>query len=369
MTYSFLLADLGTGGSERVSILLARVLKRHGHQVRFVCLCGGEDEISEWIKPEFELDILGARRILTALPKLTRYLRKHRDTIMFSSCEYVSLLALIAGRRMGIPVVVRLPNMPSNHLYSGYTEFKWNVIRWLNKRLLPWAKTIVAQTDAMRDEAMARYGLPGNKVVTINNPVDKEAIIAASENHANPFTEEGIQFLTVSNITYSKGIDVLLNAFSMVREQLPEAHLTILGRIGSDYAKEMADSVSPSDGVRFMGFTPNPYPYMRYCDVFVLPSRMEGFPNVVLEAMCFDKPVAATRCVPIISEIVKEGVNGHTCQPEDTAALSQCMAEAARLNNIHNTYSLFDEQKFCQVMELPAKSKPIPAHSAAMAQA
>ena len=70
MNYSFLLADLGTGGAERVSILMARILKRHGHSVRFVCLCGGKDEISQWIRPEFELDILGAKRTLTALPSL-----------------------------------------------------------------------------------------------------------------------------------------------------------------------------------------------------------------------------------------------------------------------------------------------------------
>ena len=92
MIYTSLLADLGTGGAERVSILMARVLKHHGHTVKFVCLCGGEDEISQWIRPEFELEILGARRTLTALPSLKNYLRSHRDTILFSSCEYVPLL-------------------------------------------------------------------------------------------------------------------------------------------------------------------------------------------------------------------------------------------------------------------------------------
>ena len=351
MTYSFLLADLGTGGSERVSILMARVLQRHGHQVRFVCLCEGEDEISEWIKPEFEFDILGARRILTALPSLLKYLRSHKDTIMFSSCEYVSLIALIAGRRLGIPVVVRLPNMPSNYLYKGFTEFKWKVIRWFNKRLLPWAKVIIAQTDSMRDEAIARYSLPANKVVTINNPVDKEAILLASEDNDNPFSEGNIQFLAVSNILYSKGIDVLIDSFALVKEKLPAAHLTILGRTTSDYAKEITNRILPSDGVSFLGFKSNPYPYMRHCDVFVLSSRMEGFPNVVLEAMCFNKPIAATTCVPIISKIVTDGVNGFTCQPDDAPALAKCMVESANLHGIQNTYSLFDEHLFCQTME------------------
>ena len=351
MTYTFLLADLGTGGAERVSILLARVLKRRGHSVRFVCLCGGKDEISQWIRPEFELDILGAKRTLTALPSLKNYISSHRDTILFSSCEYVSLLALIAGRRSGIPVVVRLPNMPSNHLYRGFTEFKWNVIRWLNKRLLPKAKTIIAQTEAMRQEALKRYHLAEDKVVTINNPVDKEMVLTSAEHHDNPFTEGRIQFLAVGNILYSKGIDVLIEAFAQVRKQMPEAHLTILGRTNSDYAKEIISQVSPSDGISFEGFKANPYPYMRHCNVFVLSSRMEGFPNVVLEAMCFNKPIASTTCVPIINQIISDGVNGYTCLPEDAKGLASCMTKAARLKNIHNTYNLFDEQRFCKVME------------------
>ncbi len=351
MTYTFLLADLGTGGAERVSILMARVLRRHGHAVRFVCLCGGEDEISQWIRPEFELDILGAKRTLTALPHLKRYLRAHRDTILFSSCEYVSLLALHATRSMGIPVIVRLPNMPSNHLYTGFTEFKWNIIRWLNRCLLPRAKAVIAQTEAMRQEAMEKYRLAADKVVTINNPVDKETILASAAHHDNPFTEGQTQFLAVSNITYSKGIDVLVKAFALVRKEMPNAHLTILGRTSSDYAKEIISQVSPSDGISFRGFQANPYPYMRHCDVFVLSSRMEGLPNVVLEAMCFDKPIAATTCVPIISQVVRDGINGYTCQPEDEAGLATCMTEASRLDGIHNAYDLFDEQHFCKVME------------------
>ena len=203
----------------------------------------------------------------------------------------------------------------------------------------------------MRQEAMERYHLAENKVVTINNPIDREMVLSSAEHHDNPFTEGEIQFLAVNNITYSKGIDVLIKAFALVRKQIPKAHLTILGRTNSDYAKEITNQVSPSDGISFMGFKANPYPYMRYCDVFVLSSRMEGLPNVVLEAMCFDKPIAATTCVPIISQIIRDGSNGYTCKPEDASGLATCMMESVRLKNIHNTYDLFDEQHFCETME------------------
>ena len=88
---------------------------------------------------------------------------------------------------------------------------------------------------------------------------------------------------------------------------------------------------------------------MAHCDVFVLPSRMEGFPNVLLEAMCLNKPVVATTCLPVIQQIVKDGVNGYVCPEEDAEKMASSMTKALDLKDIHNTYSLFDRQKLTKV--------------------
>ena len=350
MTWHFLLTDLRAGGSERVSVTLARILRRRGMDVRFVCLGGGEGEIREWVTPEFELDVLGTRRTLTALPALMRLMRQRKgDAVMFSSREQVSLVALIAGRRLGIPVVVRLPNMPSNQLYRGFTGLKWRVIRWLNRRLLPHASLVIAQTDAMRSEAIDYYRLQPDRVATVFNPIDKATVVAAAEGRPSPFGSGGPQYVAVCNVSYAKGVDILLHAFRQVRSTLPSAHLTIVGRTGTDYAEALV--ASAGEGVTFTGFIANPYPYMRHCDVFVLPSRMEGFPNVVLEAMCFDKPVAATTCVPVIDKVVTPGTNGYTCPPGDAGALAGSMLAAARLTGIHNQYTLFDEEQLIHLLQ------------------
>ncbi len=350
MTWHFLLTDLRAGGSERVSVTLARILRRRGMDVRFVCLGGGEGEIKEWVTPEFELDVLGTSRTLTALPALVRLMRERKgDAVMFSSREQVSLVAIMAGRRLGIPVVVRLPNMPSNHLYSGFTGLKWRVIRWLNKRLLPKASLVIAQTDAMRSEAISHYHLQPERVVTVFNPIDKATVVAAAKGHPSPFGNGSPQFLAVCNVSYAKGVDILLQAFHTVRQTLPQAHLTIVGRTNTDYAKTL--EASAGEGVTFTGFTANPYPYMQHCDVFVLSSRMEGFPNVVLEGMCFDKPVAATTCVPVIDDIIVPGGNGYTCPPGDANALADSMLAASKLTGIHNRYTLFDEERLMQLLQ------------------
>ena len=65
---------------------------------------------------------------------------------------------------------------------------------------------------------------------------------------------------------------------------------------------------------------------------------------MVLEAMCFNKPVASTTCVDVINEIIQSGVNGYTCGIEDAEALANAMVKATQLKNIHNQYDLFDQQ-------------------------
>ena len=352
MTYYFLLPDLSAGGAERVSITMARLLRREGRDVRFLCLGSGDGEMRSWIVPEFQLEALGCKRVLSAIPSLCKFLHGHKDVVLFSSREHVSIAALIAGKLAKVPVIVRMPNMPSNRLHKGLGALKWNVIRFVNRRLIPNARTIISQTDTMREEVKAFYRLPDNKVVTIYNPVDKEHVCSEAEQKANPFDTHKPQFLCVGNIAHSKGIDILLQAFAKVHQMMPDACLSIIGRHNTEYANQLRQSVKDDTSIRFLGFIQNPYPYMKHCDVFILPSRMEGFPNVLLEAMCFNKPVAATTCVPIIEKLIQEGENGYYCPTENVEALAECMMKATQLHNISNQYELFQKDRLLQTFPL-----------------
>ena len=71
---------------------------------------------------------------------------------------------------------------------------------------------------------------------------------------------------------------------------------------------------------------------------------MEGFPNVVLEAQCFNRPVASTTCVAVVKDIIQPGKNGYYCDIDDAQALAECMINAANLKDIRNIYNLFDKE-------------------------
>lgn len=349
MKIYFLFPDLSAGGAERVTITIARILKKQGFDVEFLNLGYYFGDMVTWIEPEFKITNFGYNRVLSAIPALKKFMKAHRECLYFSSREHVNIVGLLAAKYAKVSMIVRIPNMPKNNLTKGITSFKMRIIKAINQWLLPSAKMIIAQNEEMRKQLLEFYSLPEDKVVAINNPVDKDYVLASAEGSENPFDSSETNFLNVCNIAYSKGIDVLIDAWDKVKAVIPNAHMYVAGRNNSEYAQQMMEIVKDRTDFNFLGFQSNPYPYLKHCDVFVLPSRMEGFPNVVLEAMCFNRPVASTTCVAIVKDIIREGQNGYYCDIENADTLADCMIKASQLKDINNNYNLFDLEKLLNV--------------------
>lgn len=297
-----------------------------------------------WIEPEFKMTCFDCKRVLDAIPKMISFMKSHPDTIYFSSREHVSITGMLASKIAKRSIVVRIPNMPKNNLTRGLYGLKMKIIKIINQWLLKSAKIIIAQNEEMRNQLLEYYNLPENQVVAINNPIDADFVRSSANDSKNPFDESETNFLTVCNVAYSKGIDILEEAWPKVKESIPSAHMYVVGRNTSEYAKDLTRKAESLKDFTFLGFQSNPYIFLKHCDVFVLPSRMEGFPNVVLEAQCFNRPVVSTTCVSVIKDIIQEGKNGYYCNIEDSDNLSDIMIKAAELKNIDNKYNMFDKE-------------------------
>ena len=344
MNIYFLLPDLSAGGAERVSITIARLLHKEGYNVEFVNFGYHKGEMLNWIEPEFKMTCFECKRVLSALPKMIAFMKSHPDGVYFSSREHVSIIGILASKIAKRPIVVRIPNMPKNNLAGGLSGIKMKIIKIINQWLLKSAKIIIAQNLEMRDQLLEYYNLPKDKVVAINNPIDIDYVKNSAKDTKNPFIESEINFLSVCNIAYSKGIDILEEAWPKVKALIPNAHMHIVGRNTSEYAKDLIRKAENLKDFTFLGFQSNPYKFLKHCDVFVLSSRMEGFPNVVLEAQCFNRPIASTTCVAVIKDIIQEGKNGYYCKIESPDDLADTMTKAAELKNIENKYKLFDKE-------------------------
>jgi glycosyltransferase involved in cell wall biosynthesis len=130
-------------------------------------------------------------------------------------------------------------------------------------------------------------------------------------------------------ISEEKGQDVLVRAFKNVIEKNNLFRLNILGAIGNlkyyDKLKEIIHDLNLSEYIKFLGFKTNPYPYYKYADLLVLPSRWEGLPNVVLEALYLQTPVIVTNCIPYFQKLLKKDSNGYIVDVDDSDGMAEAI--------------------------------------------
>lgn len=170
-----------------------------------------------------------------------------------------------------------------------------------------------------------------NKIIVINNPLDLKFINSKMNINMNIFKNKSkIQLLSVGRLEHQKGYDLLISMFV----KLPENYnLTILGEEvchgNKDKLIAYSKKLGVSERIIFKGFVNNPYEYMANADIFVLSSRYEGFPNVVLEALGCGIPVVAFECPGGINEIIIDGINGFKAIEQDVDDLKDKIIKAS----------------------------------------
>ncbi len=142
---------------------------------------------------------------------------------------------------------------------------------------------------------------------------------------------------TIANLYRTKGIDVLLEAFAQARQTLPRAHLVIIGD-GPERNKlvQLASRLSLTNHISFLGQLPNAAQYLRAFDLFVLPSRKEGFPYALLEALAAGLPIVATH-VGGVAELVNKAAQ--IVPPNEPNLLAGALDQLLTNSESRNTLS------------------------------
>jgi glycosyltransferase involved in cell wall biosynthesis len=138
-------------------------------------------------------------------------------------------------------------------------------------------------------------------------------------------------FLTVGRLVWDKAYDVLLDAFALLGGEFDDWRLSV---VGGGHLKEtlaaQADALGIARRVTWHGVVRDPHAFYRAASVFVLPSRTEGMPNALLEAMGSGLPVVVSDGAPGPLELVEDGVTGLVVHVDDAAALAHALARLAR---------------------------------------
>ena len=305
----FILPDLETGGAERIVTTIANHLPRSTFEPK-ILLLRKEGGYLEILKEDVEIIDIKTPRIRHSLKPILKEIRNRKPDIVFSGFgEVNAYLALFIKFFPKIKFIARETNVVSKHVTRREIRFFYKFYNNYDR--------IICQSDDMQNDLIENFKNKKEKLVKINNPVDFEFInekLAISEKPES-FKADFKNVVAIGNLSSRKGFDNLLKVFSHLKNEKILLHI-----LGDGRDKELLHQMKNDLGLEnviFHGQQKNPYQFLKFADLFVLSSRYEGFPNVLLEAGACGTYSLANNCPGGITEIIQEKINGEISNIEN----------------------------------------------------
>lgn len=306
------LGNLEMGGGERVFITLAHQFVRRGYRVRLI-LAHKTGPLLNELDPAIEVIDLQAARSrqpswlfgLRTLLALRWHLHNHPPHVLLSTLTGANLVAILA----------RILSGQSFRLVIREAVTLANVRSWLRlqamRRLYPHADKIIALTGAMKAQLSTTLNLGSTQMEIIGNPLNTERI---AQQLNDPIEHQRSQihapyWLAIGRLVAQKDFATLIDAAAQLKED-EGPRIVILG--DGPLRHELQAQICQhklTDRVLLAGFTTNPYPWLANAAGYVLSSRWEGYPNVLLEALHFNLPIVATRYDDSVAELLESPPN------------------------------------------------------------
>ena len=320
---AFCITELDRGGAERALSQLVLGLNRVQWSPRVYCL-GPRGHFADVIEAGGVtvecFDASGTTSFPRVLLRLTLALRRFRPRVLQTFLFHANIIGRVAGRLAGVPCIVsgiRVAERRS-HWYG-------RVDRWTNSLV----DHNVCVSQGVADFVATATGLLRHKLSVIPNGVEFETFASATR---ADLAEFGIPMgapvcITVGRLEKQKGIDVLLDAASLLKVTRPDCHFLIVGDGCDRVALENnAFQLGLTATTHFTGLRADVPNLLASATLFVLPSRWEGMANALLEAMACGLPVVAT-AVEGSAELVRSGETGLLVPAGTSVELSAAICE------------------------------------------
>lgn len=312
-------SGLGAGGAEKIVNMLARHRYELGDRVDVVAVNAPSSKSFFPYDDAIALHALGGdsdrgvEGTFIRLRHLRQRLQGLRPDLVISFLAKVNVMVGIATIGLGMPTIMSERN--------NFTAQKIHPAWRLAGRAFVWRATkLVMQTE------LARASLPErlkNRAVVIPNPV-------AQPPFDRRVSADQLKFVAVGRLERQKGFDLLLEAFALAAEKLPSARLVIFGDGPERPAlKNLADRLGISSRIGMPGTTRTPQEWLAAGNIFVLSSRFEGFPNVLLEALVTGMATVSFDCPWGPSEIFRSEDRYPLVPAADVEALAAALVRVA----------------------------------------
>lgn len=372
MTVLLCIGSLKCGGAERVTVALANYLVRKGHSVKLTTIRDSHEDFytveagvvraclveTKTQRPKHEIS-----NYWRNVRSLRQTIRAEQPDIVIGMMTRSAILSILACVWLPTRVIVSERNFPARQpIGLG--------ISLLRRILYRFADAHVVQTSEIADWVIRRTA--ARNVWIIPNSVKWP--IPAYPPFKDPrayITQGQRMIIAVGSKSEQKGFDLLLNAFASIAAKYPSWSLAILGLDSRTDRKtnaqnlllEQANALGISERIHFPGHVGNVSDWYQRADLFVLSSRYEGFPNVLLEAMSAGCACVSFDCDTGPREIIEHGANGFLVEAENVTQLSEIMdyvmgddekrvhigAMAKMVTNEYSEEAIF--QRWCELFE------------------
>lgn len=249
--------------------------------------------------------------------------RLHRDSALLSTGESVVIAYAGAGR--GVRVARVASSLAGRHLQRKNEQGR--LIARLFMSALSRYDHIVALSEAMADELSYLRPRLQARISVIGNPVLSPRLYQQATEPIDDITFHVPTLVYAGRLEPEKGIDELLDAYSLLNLGRHEAQLLVLGAGGLQAkTKQRVASDSRLRSVRLLGWVHNPYKYLGRADVFVLPSRFEGLSNSLVAAAALTPGLVAFNCPTGPADVITSVGRGELVESGDVSGFAEAIA-------------------------------------------
>ncbi|WP_297508959.1 glycosyltransferase [uncultured Caulobacter sp.] len=327
MTY---LHSFAAGGVERVALRLAGAWAEAGCDV--VAVMGREGgplsieapaAVRYLYAPPFAP--AAAFESVWMVPHLIAMIRREKPDVLFCPGNTYVIVAvlvrLLLGRRCP-PTVCKISNSLDRDDFSPWMATLYRLWLRIQARHI---ERFVGMAEAMRPELITALGVPPERVAIVEDPAISEADIPATA--PAPRRADARLFLGVGRLNPQKDFALLIRAFASFAG--PSDRLVILGEGPERRRLEtLIETLGVASQVELVGHVVDTSKWLGRADAFVLSSKYEGVPAVVIEALAAGTPIVATDCCVSMGELLDRGRLGELTPPGDVAALARAMQRA-----------------------------------------
>jgi len=264
------------------------------------------------------------------LMRLYRIVKSQRIDIVHSQGARADFFARIAAKLAKVPIIISTVQMLVEGYNVGYLKrFLYQTFDRFSERFVDYFLVV---SSVLKENMIEVHGIPPDKIIKIYNGIETDYYKPVGNEEMRykirrefAVNDSDILIASLGRLVWQKGFEYFLHAIPEILREIPDARFILVGDGPlRPELERLAVELGEGDKIIFAGYRSDVRDVLAALDIVVIPSVLEGFPMITLEAMAMAKPIVAAK-IDGITEQITDGINGILIPPKDSSAIAQAI--------------------------------------------